>query len=116
MVTLIAAPPAAPCSASNALVLTLTVWMASGDGTYADVDRQPRISVESRHPSACYWPATKRRSWNTVMARCGLPAAELASPVPAVVAAPGCNSRSDWKFLPSVPLYGNSDTSTARDL
>ena len=48
---------------------------------------------------------------DTVIARCGLPAAELASPVPEVVFAPGWRSSRAWKFRPSVPLYGRFSTS-----
>src|ERR1039458_10464700 len=46
MLTLIAAPPAAPNSASNELVLTTTVSMASGDGTYATLTGSPGRSEE----------------------------------------------------------------------
>ena len=43
MDTLTAAPPAAPCSASKALVVMLTVSMASDGRHVGDVHRQPRI-------------------------------------------------------------------------
>jgi hypothetical protein len=69
------------------------------------IDRQPGVGVGRANQ-----PGVVGLRGNAVLryrdgALGGL-AAELASPVPAVVLAPGCSSNRAWKFLPSVPLYG----------
>src|SRR6266568_48315 len=112
MMTFTAAPPAAPCSASNALLLTFTYCTASPGGTYAILTGSQ--GYETGVPSNLVllaWDDTP--FMYTVMARCGLPASEFASLLPAPMPAPGSRNNRLWKFLPSPPLYGSSCTSCA---
>ena len=89
--TLVAAPPAIPCSALNAFVTTLTVSMAAEGGTYATF--AGKYGYASCAPSMrVLLPWFESPFTFVLIARCGLPASELVS---AVSPAPGMVRSTD---------------------
>src|SRR5882757_5210194 len=102
MVTLIADPPAAPCSALKLPVTTLTLSTASVGGTYAiRLARRGKVSIA---PSMrVVFVALDTPFTLTAIARAGLLAAEFCS---CGGDDPGTSAYKAWKLRPVVENVG----------
>ena len=111
MTTLIAAPPAMPCSALKELVTMLTSSMASDDGHVGGVGRQPRVDWTLAPSSLVLFCRRETPLTLNEIERCGLPAAEFCSP--AISGAGHDRASGSGSCGRRVPVSGSSLTCRA---